>query len=147
MIGVLYGTGIQGSDNKGYVRIERETFPDVPNLHRIPAVWFKTVASNSPRHANAPNEHRQPRRALAAISPIVDSSEPGYSQNADKHLEWLGHAYRFALGRWIGAIGWDIRGSRVPRRYLVYVPWASLCLAPQRAIAQRFCAALPHRGQ
>ena len=32
MIGVLYGTGIQGSDNKGYVRIERETFPDVPEF-------------------------------------------------------------------------------------------------------------------
>jgi hypothetical protein len=49
------------------------------------------------------------RRALAAISHIVDSLEPGDSQNADKHLEWLGHAYRFALGRWIGAVGWDTR--------------------------------------
>ena len=64
------------------------------------------------------------RRALAAISPIVDSSEPGDSQNADKHLEWLGHAYRFALGRWIGAVGWDTRRSRVLRRYLVPLPRA-----------------------
>jgi hypothetical protein len=63
-----------------------------------------------------------PRRALAAISPIVDSSERGDSQNVDRNLDWLGHAYRFALGRWIGAVvtdGRDTRGSRVPRRHHV----------------------------
>ena len=62
--------------------------------------------------ANAPNEHRQPRRALAALSLIVDSSKRDDSQNADR---WLGHAYRFALGRGIGAVGWDTRRSRVPK--------------------------------
>jgi hypothetical protein len=53
------------------------------------------------------------RRALAAISAIVDSSEQGDSQNADKNLEWLGHTSRFALARWIAAVGRDTRGSRV----------------------------------
>ena len=64
------------------------------------------------------------RRALAAISPIVDSSERGDSQNVDRNLEWLGLAYRFALSRWVGAVGWDTRGSCVLWRRLVPVPWA-----------------------
>jgi hypothetical protein len=91
-----------------------------------------------------------PRRALAAISPIVDSSERGDSQNVDRDLGWLGHAYRFALGRWIGSVvtdGRDTRGSRVPRRHHVPAPGGQLCLLPKWAIAQRFCAALPHRRQ
>src|SRR5262249_43493487 len=67
------------------------------------------------------------RRALAAISRIVDSSLPGDSQNADKQL---GYAYRFALGRRIGAIGWDTRGSRV--RAL-----ASSCTMPCTPMANR----------
>ena len=45
------------------------------------------------------------RAALwAVISPIIDSSERGDSQHADKHLEWLGHAYRFAPGRWLARL-------------------------------------------
>ena len=47
MIGVLYVTGIQETDNRGNAPIEREAF------------------------------QRQSRRALAAISPIVDSSGQG----------------------------------------------------------------------
>ena len=64
------------------------------------------------------------RRALAAISPIVDSSERDDSQNIDRNLEWLGLANRFALGWWIGTVSWDSRRSRVPWLHLVPVPWA-----------------------